>query len=292
MNATVITPPPGTFGNNVVFVDIYNAYQKGTLKVPTMPSVAAKIRDLSDAADPSVHDVAKILTIDPGIAGKLVFVANSPAYRGAADAANIKDAVNRLGIITARNIAIGIALAEVFVSNSEETRLKMQNLWATSVKVGALSWIIANHEQSLNPETAMLAGLLHRVGEVAILGHLSEYNILSDDNDVNEALVALRNPVGRWVLERWKLDPIFLHVLEHSTNWIRNTSPIADYADVVNVAQLYNLADDLCLDEPPCIDIIPAFSKLSLDELDENNNLNVIDEAKDQLNFIEKLLAV
>lgn len=269
---------------------VYDACQTGQLELPTLPEVALRLR--RTAKDPNVEatDLSKIIQSDPIIAARVVQAANSPLYRGQNPIHGVKDAVIRLGLDTSRNLAISLAVKNTFRAKSPLLRQRMHALWEHSMEVSSLCYVMAQAQPRLNPERALLAGLVHDIGEVPILAHPDLTPELISVDAFTQALHKLRAMAGVLVLTTWQFEPDIVSVAEAAENWLRDPAPQPDYCDLVVAAQLCINADTLLptLSLPP--QDIPALKKLGLSGENQEEMMQLIGAARNDAATVSHIL--
>jgi len=179
-----------------LFQSLYRAYSLQKLELPTMPEVAFAIRKAMEDDGVSTQDIARIIQMDPVVSGGVMKAANSALYRGTHKITSIKDAIVRIGLNATRDLAISLAMQNVFKARHPDTKKVMHEEWERCVHVSALSYAIARHVRHLSPETAMLAGLLHRIGAIPILTHIDTHDLEFDDHSLKAAINKLHPLVG------------------------------------------------------------------------------------------------
>lgn len=269
---------------------VYNAIKNGSLELPSMPEVALRIRDATLRPDISLHDIARIVQLDPVVAAGVLRAANSAALRGVKVIVNLTDAVTRLGFEQTRTLATRLAISRIFSARSTLIRKRMHKLWQHSVQISALSSVLAAHcHNDLDPEHAQLAGLLHDIGCVPILQYAEEENLVDDAAAIETALTDLRALAGQLVLDYWGLDSDFTRIILLAENWLRasrQTTP--DHADLIIVAQRMVADDDAGL---PKLDEMPAYARLGLGSAEPDLIHALIEESREQIKELERLLA-
>lgn len=95
-------------------------------------------------------------------------------------------------------------------------------------------------------------------------------------------------PSAAMLLEQWEFEPEFVTVARESEDWKREVD-VADYCDIVQVAQLHCvLLGGKQIDAPPLSEL-PAFRRLHLDAVDP---IKLVEDARQEINEIVSLLAV
>lgn len=274
-----------------LFQEIYHASNNDQLDLPTMPDVALKIVKMAEDPEVGIPEITKIVQLEPTVAGSVIKAANSPLYAGGKTVDNIKRAVLRLGLKSTCNVATSIALRQTFKSKSPVIAQRMQQLWKHSVNVSALSYVIAQRVQCLDPERALMAGLLHDIGGVPILNYVVKNKLDPRPDDLETTIDRLRGMIGVLVLKYWGLDTDLATVVEESNDWRRDPGSQPDYCDVVLVAQLYDHSNSTRSGSLPSVHEVPAYRKLNLGEPSEAANAQILEDAAEEIASIKQILA-
>jgi HD-like signal output (HDOD) protein len=273
-----------------IFQEIYEATQARKLELPPMPEVAIRIQRLSSDPDVGIPELTKVIQMDAAVAGALLHATNSPLYRGAKAITNIRDAVVRLGLKTTRMLATNIAMRQTFEAKSPAVKERMRQLWEHSVNVSAIAYVLARKNRRFDPERALLVGLMHDIGVIPILKYMEQQNLNPSSEALDSTIAKLHAMTGVLVMNFWGMDPELVSVVEEADNWMRDAGETPDYCDLVIVSQLLSYTNTPRMAELPRPDQVPAFRKLDLGELDEDMNLAILDEARDELEAIKNVL--
>ncbi|HCJ65274.1 MAG TPA: cyclic nucleotide-binding protein, partial [Alcanivorax sp.] len=223
-----------------LLMEFYAELRSNQLTLPSVPDVAWKVRRTVDREDSTADQVASAISADPSMAAKLVRACNSPLYRGFSDVRNVREAVIRLGMRTTRQLVTVFSMREVFKTRQASLQKEMDKLWRHSREMAALCWVLADSATSINPEEALLAGLLHDIGVVPVLVQAEHHvNLFADQANLEHAIGELRADVGTAILESWSFPTGFLEATRHAEDWgyeCRESSP--QLVDIVIVAQL------------------------------------------------------
>jgi len=78
---------------------------------------------------------------------------------------DLRTAVTRLGFDAIRSACIGFAMAQLQRAKAfKGIERHLSALWQQSVLVAALCFVLARRTDKISPDTAMLTGLVHGVG--------------------------------------------------------------------------------------------------------------------------------
>jgi HD-like signal output (HDOD) protein len=167
----------------------------GEVIFPTCFDAAFRLRrQLQDPQLPAAR-IASIVSAEPLVATKLIHLANSVFYqrRSNPPANDLKAAIARLGIDLVRTTALAVAMAQLLrskdlVAFSECTR----ELWAHSLNAAAAARCVAHAQTRINPDEALLAGLVHDLGAFYMLYRAVQYAPLRAQPET------LKQLIGNW----------------------------------------------------------------------------------------------
>ncbi len=209
------------------------------LVFPTSLKTTMKIRRALDTPEISNDQVARIISAEPVLSAQVLKLANSAMFnRTGKKIEEIRAATVMLGFGVVRNVAISVGMKQLKDHQaSGQSAERMEGLWSRSMRVAALSFVLARNLSRLSPDKAMIAGLLHDVGKFYILNRACLYQ----DLFVSEA--ALWDLVDQWhvdigaaILDSWEMsDDVRAAVMEHKSLTIPYTGK-ASLTDVVAAA--------------------------------------------------------
>lgn len=270
-----------------LFKKISQEQEQGKLVLPSLPELAIKIRDAVNADQQSAAQIARLVQLDPNIAARLVQIANSAAYVGTTPAGDCQQAIMRLGMKVTRDIVTCLITHNVFSSPNPAVKPYLTSLWRHSAHVAAISYVLAQVTPGLHPDKALLAGLVHDIGVLPVLHYAAKHNEQQFDSQLlDKVSVRLRAPLGRKILEAWQFDESLLDVPEQAENWLRDHGEDIDYSDLVIVAQLLSFQGTSCEAKVPGLGDVPAFNKLTIARLGPDASIQVLEEAREDINRV------
>lgn len=270
---------------------IKSEHEAGRLVLPSLPEIVIRVRQAVNNDDVNLGDIVKLIQLDPSLTARLVQIANSPLYRSRQPVENCLMAVNRLGIKTTRDLVTCLVLNNMFNTKSALLHSKVQALWQHSCHVAAIASTIAKITPNLHEDTALLGGLLHDIGVLPILHYAVEFpDIIGSEEKLNYIIQELRGPLGRKILEKWNFDAVLSDVSEDAENWLREGGAVADYVDVVIVAQLHSYFGKERSADLPNLVATPAFLKLGLSKMGPDASLEVLFEVERSIQKIMTML--
>ena len=267
--------------------------KNNTLKIPSFPDVAMRIKGLLDDPNTTVKDIASVLNNDPAITVKLLRTCNSPLYRTAKEVTSSSDAIVRLGFDTTRQLVTIFVMKELFQSKNKYLQEKMRHLWLHSREVASFAYVLASITPGMNPEHAMLAGLIQDIGTIPILNYIESYpDYMKLDYKVDGIITKLKRKVGCDLLQKWDFQADLIEVAENSQNWAyASAGDKPTYADITIAAQVHTFIGKKEQSELPPFNTIPAFKKLGDGGLTPEQSKDVLQRSHRQIDDIQALLS-
>ena len=262
---------------------------KGKLVLPSLPEVAYKIRKMVDDPRVSSDKLARLIGTDAALSARLIQVANSPFFRGLNTVENVRTAVTRLGGVCVRNVISSLVMSQLYRAK-EITPIKkeLHSLWVHGAKVAAISHVLAKRYTQLNADEAMLAGLIHDIGSLPILKRALDFpDILADKEALQRVIGYMHTDIGKLILEDWHFPADLLTVAAEHENLERDANPIADYTDIVIIANLHSHIGK-ANNKYATTDWnkVPAFAKLGLTP---EQSIATMTEAQKEIAEVQKL---
>jgi len=266
------------------YTELKSAVESDQLVLPTLPEVALKIRDAVESENTSAQQIAETLTQDASLSARLIQVSNSPLYRSRNPIEDLQMAVTRLGIRMVRDLVISLAMKQIYQATSDVLDDHFRSSWNTAVEVAAICRMLATTVPGINPEQALLAGLIHNIGSLPILVMAEDDDDLFNDSDALGAVIEeLTSPVGELILKTWNFGDTMTDVVKHAHNFEYDHEGGADLVDLVQIALLQGGHESEEIDWST----VPAFAKLGMDsdvnvvEIEENQE--IIENTKQSL---------
>ncbi len=278
---------------DALYWEFYEAARNDTLELPSMPDITLRMARVIHNPNTDSEEIAHVVQADPTVAARISSVVNSAAYRGKHVIDNLPEAVTRLGRSVTHNLVISFALGKLFNSRSKVLQKRMFELWNHVSYVAPICHELARVTPGLENDQALLCGLLHDIGALAILGAASNKPELADSPERLDPIIDhLKAEVGAMVLRKWDFPDYFVKAALHAEDWMEDISDRPDYVDLVVVAQLHAYVGTPRMRTLPRLDLVPAFHKLALGKLTPRHSIGILDNAKEQVRELHELLAI
>lgn len=277
---------------DLIFQHIYEVFQNKKLELPMLPEAALKIRKaVNTQQDISSQEIIDIVQTDAALSARLLKVANSPLYGTWREIKTIKDAVRRLGVEVTRNLSFSLSVHQLYDAKTRLIKTEMKKLYALTRRISSLSYtLIKEFCDDLDPEHAILAGLLQGVGILPILKYIDNNpHLAQSDAQLNKSIHNLIVPISVLLFNDWHLSSEYIDYIEQSENWLRNSDEPVDYLDVLIVARLLYLHEQGGEDLPD-LNTIPLIHKMGI--LDHYDSVDdYLNHIKEDLTSIDSLLS-
>ncbi len=277
--------------DNELLFAVYQALRDETLVLPTLPDVALRIR--AAAADPNkgIEDMAGIILTDPALASYCIRVANSAGYAGGAQISNVAAAVMRMGVNSTRDFIMAHVIRNLFKSKDPRCTTLMRSAWSHSANIASLSFVLARRMTRLNAEQALLTGLLHDIGIMALVSQLDAFpQLFKNEATLRTVLHDLRYEVSAMVLRAWRLPEEMVKACCAAEQWLRPAETPYGVTEILQLAHWHEPEAHLLWGEPLPDDDAPVLRSLPLEAFTESGRLQVVREAAEELNKLRALL--
>ena len=237
-------------GNSDVFAFVQALaaeLSKGKVELPSFPDIALRVRQVLADDEVTQEKVTRIVGSEPMLAARLLQIANSAAINfSGRPITELRSAIARLGFNMVRSAAIAFAMSQLKKSeNLKGLEQPLDDLWRTTAAVAAMSYVVAKRFSRVNPDTAMLGGLLHGIGKMYILTRVTGYPKLLADQATYAAIVRdWHAPIAKALLENWEIATEIVEAVSEYEDLDRKHAGPPDLTDVLTVSQLLSAFKD------------------------------------------------
>lgn len=135
--------------------------------IPTLPTVACQVIEITADPNSSADDLAKVVTPDISLTTKLLKMANSPFFGAIRRVTSLQHAITVLGFKEVRNLIISAVIFESFMKAEKMGNYDIGKFWKHSFVCGLAAKVIAADLKKASNEF-FVAGLIHDIGKLVI----------------------------------------------------------------------------------------------------------------------------
>ncbi len=259
------------------------------LILPSLPHVVVRLLNASMDDNSSMRELSALISRDPSLVAQILRLANSPLYRSRSNVSSIDNAVIKLGINAVRCLAITLSIHQSFSSRKSPEGFSMAMFWHHSLLTAICAKFLAEKTAYDEPEDAFLAGMLHDIGQIIILGQrckVSEEhsqpvtieNVRTGQTILQAERLATGKDhahIGARFIGQWRLDPMLADAVRYhhaSQEEVRDSFPLVKIVYVADRLAhclgrgAFSAVEDLCEETRF---LVSDFFDLSPDTLDE-----------------------
>ncbi len=291
--AAAQTTKPAIDAEAFAFVqELASELSKGKVDLPSFPDIALRVRQVLADEQVSQDQVVRVVGSEPALAARLMQIANSAAINFSGKSiTELRTAINRMGHNMVRSAAIAFAMSQLKkVDSLKGLEKPLDELWKSSAAVAAMSHAVARRFSRVNPDTAMLAGLLQGIGKLYILTRSAKHPALfAEAATYNQIVRDWHSPVAKALLENWDMaEEIVIAVSEYEDLQREHDGPV-DLTDVLTVGSLLAAFKE----HPESLEInmhdVAACKRMSIDR---GAYEKLIDESEHEIEALRQALGV
>jgi HD-like signal output (HDOD) protein len=265
---------------------------KGKVDLPSFPDIALRVRKVLADEEVSQEQVVRVVGSEPALAARLMQIANSAALNFTGKPIqDLRTAINRMGHNMVRSAAIAFSMSQLKkVESLKGLEKPLDDLWKSSAAVAAMSHAVAKRYSQINPDTGMLAGLLHGIGKLYILTRSSKHPALfAETATYNQIVRDWHSPVAKALLENWDMAEEIVNAVSDYEDIERAHSGPVDLTDVLTVGNLLAAFKE----HPESLEInmhdVAACRRMQIDRASYEK---LIDESEHEIDALRQALGV
>lgn len=196
-----------------------------SIPLPPLPQVLVRFLALVEDERTPLTDLATLVALDPAFTAQLLTVATSPPYRRETPLITLEQSLAPLGRPLLRSLASCMAVRHPHAQTGYGRNFDHPGFWRHSLRVAALARSLADAVGYEDVEEAYLAGLLHDIGQLLLVGGVGELcGILPGDSapetgfagstqipgGIDHALVGA-SLIDSWRLSSFMADAVLFH---------------------------------------------------------------------------------
>lgn len=140
------------------------------ISLPVFNPVALRLQRALHSDATRIADIETMIVEDQALTSQILRVANAAFYKGLQQITTIRKAVIRLGVQQVANLAMVVAQRQMHQKTGDAFLGYREKLWRHAfVSAVGCKWLAERCGYRSEAETAFLAGLLHNIGQLALL---------------------------------------------------------------------------------------------------------------------------
>lgn len=260
----------------------------GDVNFPTCMDAAILVRNTLKDPSASLERVVQVVGVEPLISSKLLRLANSVVFNPSGTAiTELSGAISRLGFEAVRTTSLAVTMDQMMKSRNLAAYDGIaRRAWEHSIRVAAIARVLARRLGRINPDEAMLSGLVHNIGIFYLLYRVAEYPEYRDNEPAMlELLRGWHESIGESLLHILGLPASIVDaVREHGR--LKNIQTPCSVRDVLYFANLLagGPQDWLAYDLAP--------EELALMNADRERYADLLSEAEEDVRELHAALTV
>lgn len=198
------------------------------LEIPGVPDIASRVLALIEDPCCSFGKLESVIFKDQSLAAEILKIANAPSYRTGQCITTLTEAFMLVGLTNLVPLVAVISLNRQIAGKAIDPEIARH-----AVAVSNASLLSAAALKSINPEEALMAGLLHDVGITVLSANIPGYYKKTKEKaekenktfvGVEEELLGFNHcVVGGIVARKWKLPHLYQFVIKtHHDSLVKN----------------------------------------------------------------------
>ncbi|MDR2947404.1 MAG: HDOD domain-containing protein [Candidatus Adiutrix sp.] len=190
-------------------------------RLSTLPQVTWELMRLLNNEETTPEDLQTVVEQDPALSAKVISLGNSAYYGLRTPATTIARAIVIIGFKELEFLALGLGLADTFDLRKVPYGFDGEALWLHSLSVSWAAREVAAATRLVDPGEAMLAGLLHNLGQIMLVTHFTVQlqrlmNYVEEGHSFAEAEVDLglwHEVIGYLLAKNWGMPSYLQDVI-------------------------------------------------------------------------------
>lgn len=195
----------------------------GAENLPSLPAVALRVLQMTQADDVSVNELAEVVGQDPALTARILKLVNSPLFGVARRIVSVQQAMVVLGLRTVKVLALSFSIVDSYGQKRVEW-FNYKTYWRRSLTQAVAARLIAEAAAPTIRDEAFVAGLISNLGilamaQVARQRYAEPYNRAAGNHGAllheEKACLGFTHPeAGKVLFEHWNLPPDVCQAVE------------------------------------------------------------------------------
>ncbi len=213
--------------------------------VASLPAVGQRVLALTENELTSSEELRDAIQGDPVLVARILRRLNSSYFGLSQKIADVRTAVNLLGVREIRNLAITVFMSKMFENDGTHGNYRREGLWSHSVSVGVCARLVSRVCGRSMPEEAYVGGLLHDIGLILLDQTLRRHFVRVLDEigpDVptceaeNQVLSFDHATLGGYVAQRWNFPSQIVDAITYHHHPLNYQGPHKEMVYLIAVA--------------------------------------------------------
>ena len=193
--------------------------------IPTLPTVAVKLLELTRDPDVSLKEIEKLVLRDQGLAARVLRTINSSFYGLESPCTTIKRALGLLGLNSVKSLVLGFSLVDLTKNIDGSAAFDYAAYWRRSIYSAIAARQIALVTSACDSEEAFTCGMFQDLGMlITFLVLKDDYaDVLAAAGSNHEKLTDFENEmlgfdhaqIGAALVEKWKMPSQMIECIRH-----------------------------------------------------------------------------
>ncbi len=189
----------------------------------SLPMALQRMLELIITGVESPEELETFVRLDPGLAARIVRIANSACYGSQGKFLDLSGAILSIGCKEAKSICIFALATQIFAEPGPIVAAEREELWKHSFTTARLAQDIALQRPWMPPNQAYLLGLLHDFGRIILAAYFPEHyraiRTLAQERNVPAVCVEpqfnlVHTTIGSMISKRWAMPELVRNAME------------------------------------------------------------------------------
>lgn len=141
--------------------------------LPSAPKVLLTLRRILAQPDTTIDSIADVINMEPGLAARVVRMANSAHFGGRTRVESVMEAIQRVGLKGVQELVTYAVASRLVGQPLNAYKMSAQKLWQRAVACAMAAGALAERAE-VDRDDAYTSGLMHGLGLLVIDRHASQ----------------------------------------------------------------------------------------------------------------------
>lgn len=215
-------------------------------ELPPLPEVAARALQVMRDPRSRRQDVARLIALDPALAGRTLAMANSAYYGLGRRITSVDEAIGYIGFEQTKQLIYAASLQQMMMAALPGYLMERGMLWRHSLAVAVGARWVAERLRLPSPNDAYMGGLFHDIGKLALSRVMQERARAQQrrlDEQTRASLVQFEREltgydhaeIGALIVQSWQLSEDLVAAARYHHDPAQET-PVRPLVAAVHVA--------------------------------------------------------